>query len=169
MERPAPAVVVMPGADDLIAGQYADRPHLRPILDAVLAALPAFGPVTVQARRTLVSLVTPRRTFAVVQPTTKSRVDLGLRLDGTAPGGRLLPAKDVGAASLRIALAGPGDVDAEVLGWLRREVQVLNATVADLSSQLRRIGGELLGAARMAERTLVDETDGGHEGEAQAQ
>lgn len=52
---------------------------------------------------------------------------------------------------------------------LRREVQVLNATVADLSSQLRRIGGELLGAARMAERTLVDETDGGHEGEAQAQ
>ncbi len=107
-------------ADDLIAGQYADRPHLRPILDVVLAAAPAFGPVTVQARKTMVSLVTPRRTFAVVQPTTKSRVDLGLRLDGTPPGGRLLPARDVGAATVRIALAAPGDIDTEVLAWLRR-------------------------------------------------
>jgi hypothetical protein len=103
-----------------IAGQYADRPHLRPILDAVLAAVPTLGPVTVQARKTLVSLVTPRRTFAVVQATTKSRVDLGLRLDGAQPGGRLLPARDLGAANVRIALGAPGDVDEEVLGWLRR-------------------------------------------------
>src|SRR5262249_30839113 len=29
------------GADELIAAQYADRPRLRPVLDAVLAALPA--------------------------------------------------------------------------------------------------------------------------------
>ena len=54
-ERPGP-----PGleaeADGLIAGQYSDRPWLRPVLDAVLAALPALGPVTVQARKTFVSL-----------------------------------------------------------------------------------------------------------------
>jgi len=74
-------------AEDLIAGQYADRPQLRPVLDAVLAAVPAVGPATVQARKTLVSLVTPRRTFAVVQAATKSRVDLGLRLDHENPGG----------------------------------------------------------------------------------
>jgi len=30
-------------ADELIAGQYTDRPQLRPVLDAVLAALPAIG------------------------------------------------------------------------------------------------------------------------------
>jgi hypothetical protein len=75
-------------ARELIDGQYADRPHLRPVLDAVLAALPGLGPVTVQARTTLVSLVTPRRTFAVVQATTKNRADLGLRLDTVGPGGR---------------------------------------------------------------------------------
>jgi hypothetical protein len=46
-------------ADALIAGQYADRPHLRPVLEAVLVALPALGPVTVQARKTFVSLVSP--------------------------------------------------------------------------------------------------------------
>jgi len=108
------------GADELIEAQYADRPQLRPVFDAVLAALPALGQVTVQARKTLVSLVGPRRTFAVVQATTKSRVDLGLRLDNSKPGGRLLAARDIGAANLRIALTGPGDIDDEVRGWLRR-------------------------------------------------
>jgi hypothetical protein len=108
-------------ASGLIAGQYADRPHLRAILDTLLAAVPALGPVTVQPRKTFVSLVTPRRTFAVVQATTKRRVDLGLRLDHARPGGRLLAARGgVGAATMRIPLATPEDVDAEVLRWLRR-------------------------------------------------
>jgi Family of unknown function (DUF5990)/Domain of unknown function (DUF5655) len=109
-----------PGAGELIDAQYADRPQLRPVLEAVLAALPTLGPVTVQARKTLVSLVGPRRTFAVVQATTKNRVDLGLRLDDETPGGRLLAARDIGAANLRIPLTGPGDLDEEALGWLRR-------------------------------------------------
>lgn len=118
--RAALAGLLTAEADDLIAGQYRDRPRLRPVLDAVLAALPALGPVTVQARGTIVSLVTPRRTFAVVKATTKSRVDLGLRLDSTQPGGRLLPARDLGAATVRIPLTAPDEVDDEVLGWLRR-------------------------------------------------
>ena len=118
--RAALAGLLTAEADDLIAGQYRDRPRLRPVLDAVLAALPALGPVTVQARGTIVSLVTPRRTFAVVKATTKSRVDLGLRLDSTQPGGRLLPARDLGAATVRIPLTAPGEIDEEALGWLRR-------------------------------------------------
>jgi hypothetical protein len=66
--------------------------------------------------------VSARRTFAAVQATTKSRVDLGLRLVDTEPGGRLLDARNinVGAVNLRVALTGPGEVDEEVLGWLRR-------------------------------------------------
>jgi hypothetical protein len=111
------------GADaELVDGQYADRPQLRPVLDAVLVAASALGPVTVQVRKTCVSLVSPRRTFAAVQATTKSRVDLGLRLDGMEPKGRLLVAKNIasGTINLRIALGGPGEVDEEVAGWLRR-------------------------------------------------
>src|SRR5947207_756696 len=96
-------------ADELIEGQYADRPQLRPILDAVLALLPALGPATVQARKTIVSLVSPRRTFAVVRATTKDRVDLGLRLDDDEPGGRLQSAKGIGGggAPVRVALGRP--------------------------------------------------------------
>jgi Family of unknown function (DUF5990)/Domain of unknown function (DUF5655) len=111
-----------PDAVPLIDGQYADRPHLRPVLDAVLAAVPALGPVTVEARKTVVSLVTPRRVFAVVQATTKSRVDLGLRLEG--PGGaRLQPARNLGPATVRIALADAAQFDDEALGWLRLAYQ----------------------------------------------
>jgi hypothetical protein len=111
------------GAGELIEAQYRDRPQLRPVLDRVLAALPALGPVTVQARKTLVSLVTPRRTFAVIQATTKSRVDLGLRLEHEQPGGLLLAARDLGPATVRIPLASPEDVNDEVLGWLRLACQ----------------------------------------------
>jgi Family of unknown function (DUF5990)/Domain of unknown function (DUF5655) len=111
---------LLAGAEQLIAGQYQDRPQLRPILDAVLAAVPDLGQVTVRVRSTLVSLVSPRRTFAIVQATTKSRVDLGLRLEGQRPEGRLLAARNLGAATVRIGLTAPEQVDEEVLGWLRR-------------------------------------------------
>lgn len=104
----------------LIDGQYADRPALRPVIDAVLAAAPGLGDVSVAARKTLVSLVSPRRTFAVIQARTLTRVDLGLRLDGQEPGGRLLAARDLGAANVRIALTTPADLDAEALALLRR-------------------------------------------------
>jgi Family of unknown function (DUF5990)/Domain of unknown function (DUF5655) len=108
-------------AEELIDRQYADRPQLRPVFNAVLASLPALpGPVTVQARGTLVSLVSPRRTFAVLKPTTKSRVDLGLRLDTTTPEGRIQPARDLGQATVRIPLTTPREVDDEVRNWLIR-------------------------------------------------
>jgi hypothetical protein len=110
-------------ATDLIGRQYADRAHLRPILDATLAALPGIGQVTViQARKTYVSLVSKRRTFAVVQATTKRRVDLGLRLRDQAPSGRLKSGKGVGNGSMTVCLplASPADLDKEALGWLKR-------------------------------------------------
>jgi hypothetical protein len=108
-------------AEELIDKQYADRPQLRPVFDAVLTCLPALpGPVTVQARGTLVSLVSPRRTFAVLKPTTKSRIDLGLRLDSTPPGGRLREAKNLGQATVCMPLTTTADVDDEVRHWLAR-------------------------------------------------
>jgi hypothetical protein len=111
------------GANDLIGRQYADRASLRPILDATLAALPGIAQVAVvQARKTYISLVSKRRTFAVVQATTKKRVDLGLRLITQRPGGRLKPGKGVGNGSMTVCvpLASPADLDDEALGWLKR-------------------------------------------------
>jgi hypothetical protein len=109
-------------ADELIDGQYSDRPDLRPILDALLTRVAALGSVSIQARKGYISLVGPRRTFGAIQPTTKRRVDLGLRLDGQAPAGRLESAKSMGSGqvNLRIGLTAVDDVDDEVDTWLKR-------------------------------------------------
>lgn len=113
---------LLAGADELIEGQYADRAALRPILDAVVAATQALGQVDVQARKTYVTLLTPRRTFASLEPNTKSRAYLGLRLAGQAPEGRLEVGRRLGQSSMthRIALASVAEVDDEVRAWLGR-------------------------------------------------
>jgi hypothetical protein len=120
MERFGYPDFLVASADALIQGQYADRAQLRPIFDAIIDAAAGLGEVVVQTRKTYVSLVSPRRTFARVQPTTKQRVDLGLRLDGLEPGGRLLPSKIHETMPLQISLTTPDEVDAEVLAWLQQ-------------------------------------------------
>jgi hypothetical protein len=111
---------LLASADELINGQYADRPPLRPIFEAILEAAAGLGSVTIQARKTYVSLVSPRRTFARVQPTTKNRVDLGLRLERQKPRGRLQPSKIHETMPLQISLASLDEVDSEVLDWLQQ-------------------------------------------------
>src|SRR5918912_2088665 len=120
MERFGYPDFFLASADELIQGQYADRPQLRPIFDAIVDAAAGLGEVVVQTRKTYVSLVSPRRTFARIQPTTKNRVDLGLRLAGQKPGGRLTPSKIHETMPLQISLTSLDEIDAEVLGWLQQ-------------------------------------------------
>lgn len=119
MERFGYPDFLLASADELVTGQYADRPQLRPTFDAIIAAAAGLGEVVVQARKAYVSLLTLRRTFARIQPTTKQRVDLGLRLEGMRLGGRLQPGKIYETMPLQIALTRPDEVDAEVLVWLQ--------------------------------------------------
>jgi len=122
MERFGYPDFLLASAGELIDGQYADRPQLRPILDELLVRAVELGDVDVQARKTYVTLVTPRRTFALLRATTRDRVDVGLRLPGVAPGGRLLAAPGLGNdyVNVRIALRSPADVDDSLVDWLRQ-------------------------------------------------
>ena len=120
MERFGYPDFLLASADELIEGQYADRRQLRPIFAAIIDAAAGLGEVIIQTRKTYVSLVSPRRTFARVQPTTRQRVDLGLRLEGQPPGGRLVPSKIHETMPLQISLTAPDEVDSEVLAWLQR-------------------------------------------------
>jgi hypothetical protein len=109
-------------ADELIEAQYRDRPNLVPIYEKVVEAALDLGTVEIQARKTYVALIGPKRTFGSIQATTRTRIDVGLRLDGVEPEGRLLPAKSIGQSSMthKLALSSVDDVDAEAVGWLRR-------------------------------------------------
>ena len=107
-------------ADELIEGQYADRPHLRHIYDAIISASMEIGYITVQARKTYVSLLTPRRTFARIQPATKNRLDVALRLEGQKPEGRLRPSTIHDTMKVQIGLNSVEEIDEETLRWLRK-------------------------------------------------
>jgi hypothetical protein len=57
-----------------------------------------------------------------VKPTTRTRVDLVLRLDGAAPGGRLLDGSNSagGGLNVRLALQSADELDEEALDFLRQ-------------------------------------------------
>ncbi|MBL8556480.1 MAG: hypothetical protein JNL41_19560 [Phenylobacterium sp.] len=105
-------------ADSLVDAQYADRPALRPIYDAVLEAALGQGEVTVQTRKTYVSLLTPRRTFIRVQATTLKRVDVALRLAADA-GGRLVRSRHENMP-VQFGLASVAELDDEAVELMRR-------------------------------------------------
>jgi Domain of unknown function (DUF5655) len=109
-------------ADELIDGQYRDKPAIRPIYERLIGELPEVGEVEVQARKTYVALIGPKRTFASIQPTTKTRVDIGLRFDDATQAQGLEPAKSIGQSSMthKLGLSSPDDVNHEAIGWLRR-------------------------------------------------
>jgi len=95
-----------------------DKPTIQYVVEEAVAS--GLGEIIIQARKTFVSLIAPRRTFARIQPTTKSRVDLGLRLENQKPGGRLQPSRIHESMPLQVCLHSPDEVDTEVLGWLQR-------------------------------------------------
>ena len=120
MERFGYPDYLVASADQLIEGQYADRPQLRPILDAILYYALDLGEVTIQARKTYVSLVTPRRTFARIQASTRNRLDLALRLEGQEPGGRLTPSKINETMKVQLSFTTLEELDAEAVAWLKQ-------------------------------------------------
>jgi len=97
-------------ADELIALQYADRSHLRAIYDAIINAARECGEIIIQVRKTYVSLVAPRRTFARIKP-VRNQVDLGLRLEKCEPVGRIEPSRIHHTMRVQIGLTYPQDVD----------------------------------------------------------
>jgi Domain of unknown function (DUF5655) len=119
MERFGYPDYLVASAAELIDRQYADRPELRAIYEAILASTRRFGAVAVQARKTYVSLVTPRRTFARVVPRAK-RIDLGLRMEGQRRVGRLESSTIHETMRLQIVLQSRAEVDDEVVRWLPR-------------------------------------------------
>lgn len=104
--------------DDLVDAQYAgSKAELRPIYDALAAAVRGFGAdVEVVPKKTGVSLRRAKQ-FAVIEAASAKRVQVGIQLKGDPTTDRLV----VGNAmcSHRVNLSSLGEVDGELVGWLR--------------------------------------------------
>jgi hypothetical protein len=110
------------GADDLVEAQYAGgKAALRPIYEKLLGVIAKFGAdVEVAPKKGYVSLRRSKQ-FALVQPSTATRVDVGIQLKGAAPTDRLESSGSFNAmVSHRVRLTQASDVDAELERWLRQ-------------------------------------------------
>lgn len=107
--------------DDLIGEMFrSDKAALRPIFDALLVKILAFGSDIEQVpKKGYLSL---RRTtqFATLHPSTATRFDVGIKLKGTPAAGRLEAAGSWnGMVTHRVRLASKAEVDKELIAWLR--------------------------------------------------
>jgi len=106
--------------EDLVAMQYAgEKASLRPIYDALAAMVRKLGgDVELVPKKAYVS-VRRKKQFAIIQPSTKTRVDVGINLKGTKPSGRLEASGSFNAmVSHRVRIESKGEVDAELRKWL---------------------------------------------------
>ena len=107
---------------DPVAEQYTGaKAALRPIYDALLATLRGFGDdLEIAPKKGYVS-IRRKKQFAIIQPSTATRLDIGINLKGVAPQGRLEASGSFNAmVSHRVRIATKEEVDAELAAWLKR-------------------------------------------------
>ncbi len=104
--------------DDQYAGKKAT---LRPVYEAILAGVKKLvKDVEVAPKKAYVSLRRAKQ-FAILQPSTATRLDVGLVLSGVEPTNRLEPAGSFNAMMThRVRVESVDQVDKELMGWLRR-------------------------------------------------
>lgn len=109
-------------AQDLIAAQYGGpKAGLAPIRDALLTGVAGLGEdVEVAPKKSYISLRRSKQ-FALVQPSTRTRVDVGLNLGPDYETTDRLEASGSfnSMVSHRVRLSDVADVDDELMGWLQ--------------------------------------------------
>ena len=115
-DRPPPSI------EDKVDAYFAGgKAKWRPAFDRLVRDASRFGPdTTVAPAASYLSLLKSGRKFAIVQA-TRERLDLGLKLKGTAAHGRLENAGPWNAmVTHRIRIESDAQLDQQVLGWLKQ-------------------------------------------------
>ena len=109
-------------SNDLVVSQYnGSKAGLRPIYDKLVEQVKQFGSdVELAPKKSYVSL-RRKKQFACIQPSTKTRVDVGINLKGVEPEGRLEASGSFNAMfSHRVRVTDKNQVDNELLDWLKK-------------------------------------------------
>lgn len=106
-----------PEGEALVDAQYTGKENLRPVYEAIVAAVTAFGDdVELAPKKTGVSLRCAKQ-FALITPATRNRVDLGINIRDVESSERL--AEVGGMCTHRVAVTDVSEVDQQLVGWLR--------------------------------------------------
>jgi uncharacterized protein DUF5655/uncharacterized protein DUF4287 len=106
--------------DNLVNNQYKGKESLLPIYTKLIIAVKSLGKdIEIVPKKGSVSLRTNKQ-FALIQPSTKTRIDLGLKIKDKEPEGRLENSGPFGTmCTHRVQLLAAGEVDNEVIAYLQ--------------------------------------------------
>jgi hypothetical protein len=109
------------GDDQLVDGQYKGKEQFRPIYDDLIKKIKAFGKdVEIAPKKAYVAL-RRKKQFGLIQPSTKTRLDIGINLKGTKPTGKLEASGSFNSmVSHRVRVESATDVDKNVVEWLKK-------------------------------------------------
>jgi len=104
---------------DVLAEIYSgSKAALRPIHDALMAAIQPFGPFEIVPKKGYVSL-RRKKQFAMIGPASKGRVEVGLNVKGLQATNRLEVIPPGGMCQYKVYLTSQAEVDPELLDWIR--------------------------------------------------
>lgn len=105
--------------DTVLDGIYAGpRAALRPVHDALMARIAAFGDFEIAPKKGYVSL-RRKKQFAMIGPGTNGRVDVGLNMKGVTGTDRLKALPAGGMCQYQVRLTAASEVDEALVAWLR--------------------------------------------------
>jgi len=111
-----------PASDDLVGTQYSGKKEgLKPIYAALIKLVSGFGKdVEISPKKAYVSLRRNKQ-FALIQPSTATRVDVGLNLKGEPTTARLEASGSFNSmCTHRVRLGSVKEVDAKLKAWLKK-------------------------------------------------
>ncbi len=109
----------------LIAAQYSKgKEQFKPIYDKLIQIVKGFGDNVEVVPKKANASVRAKRQFALIQPSTKTRMDIGLKFNDKPIGDRLQGSGPFGSmCTHRVILTDIKEVDQELIDWLREAYQ----------------------------------------------
>ncbi len=107
--------------DDLITEQYKGKENLKLWYDKIMAAIKKFGKdIEIAPKKAYVSL-RRKKQFAIIQPSTKDRLDVGLNIKGVAPSGNVEEgAKWNAMCTHRIKVENEKVINKDLIQWIKK-------------------------------------------------
>jgi len=106
--------------DDVLDGIYTGpKASLRPIHEKLMTAIQKFGEFEIAPKKGYVSL-RRKKQFAMVGPTTNTRVEVGLNMKDATAGDRLVAQPKGSMCNFVVKLTDAKDVDKALIEWIQR-------------------------------------------------
>lgn len=107
-------------AGDPVENQYNGKEDLKPFYEKLKMIIESFGTDIEFAPKKAYVSVRRKKQFAIIQPSTRSRLDLGLNIKGRDPEGKLEASGSFNAmCSHRVRIEKAEDISPDVINWIR--------------------------------------------------